>query len=96
MKIVTAKTKAILQAYEDTFANGPGAVVLDDMRQAYSEYSEADDDDDLLTHIPPEARIWFRAGRRDVYIAIQRAMKLNRETVAGPEEIETTSDRSDT
>lgn len=92
---VTAKAKAVLQAYEDTFASGPGAVVLEDMRQAYHERSEADfDDNDSLDHIPPEARVWFQAGRRDVYLAIVRAMQLNRDVMSEPGEINTTSDRS--
>lgn len=91
---VSAKAKAVLQAYEDTFANGPGAVVLEDMRESFHDRSDADDDGEL-DHIPPESRIWFRSGMRHVYLSITRAIALNRDAVSEPAETNTTSDRSE-
>jgi len=91
---VSAKTKAVLQAYEDTFANGPGFVVHEDMRQSFHDRSDADEDAEL-DHIPAEYRVWVRVGMRHVYLSIGRAMQLNRESVSAPDEPDTTSDRSE-
>lgn len=73
---VPKRNKEILQAYEDLFTTGQGQIVLDDMRAAYHDRSAAEVDDDLA-HIPPEARIWFLEGRRDVYLSILKAVEVN-------------------
>lgn len=89
---VTAKTKAVLQAYEDTFRGGAGAIVLTDLRQAY--HDKSDFGEDGYEDVPPEFRPWVRAGERRVVMAIQRAMELNAVAVVVPDESDTTSDRS--
>ena len=90
---VSDKEKKILEAYEATFTDGAGEIVLEDLRQSYHERCSAHMIESL-DHIPPEYRIWYLEGQRDVYLSIVGAMKLSRETLSEGEDYDTGSDRS--